>query len=88
VTVPLSAVRRVECVDRPLAHTRGGRMGLLVSGVVKVGVWGLGTGRRQLVSVRRNVPALRVTVDRSVTGYDELLISTERAGEMAAAIRA
>jgi hypothetical protein len=60
-------------------------MGLLVSGVVKVGIWGLGTGIRQLVSVRRRVPGLRITLDRTVSGgrFDELLISTKDAGRVA-----
>ncbi|GAA4527576.1 hypothetical protein [Amycolatopsis samaneae] len=88
LVVPLAAVRAVECVGDPLARTRGGRVGFLVSGLVKVGVWGLGTGRRQLVSVRRAVPALRVTLDRAAHGgrFDELLISTDDAEGLAAAI--
>jgi hypothetical protein len=87
--VPLSAVRTVRCVDEPAGHTRGGRMGILVSGVVKVGIWGLGTGIRQLVSVRRSVPGLRITLDRAVSGgrFDELLISAKDAGRVAEAIR-
>jgi hypothetical protein len=85
LVVPLSAVRTVKCIDEPVGHTRGGRMGLLVSGVVKVGIWGLGTGIRQLVSVRRRVPGLRITLDRTVSGgrFDELLISTKDAGRVA-----
>jgi hypothetical protein len=83
--VPLAAVRTVERVDQPVAHARGGRVGFLVSGVVKVGVWGLGTGVRQLVSVRRTVPALRITLDRSADGgrFNELLISVANADQLA-----
>lgn len=86
--VPLVAVRSVERVDKPMAHTRGGRVGFLVSGVVRVGVWGLGTGMRQLVSVRRTVPALRITLDRTASGgrFDELLISVANAAEVAESI--
>jgi hypothetical protein len=86
VTVPLTAVRAAEVLDAPLRHTRGGRVGFLVSGVVKVGRWGIGTGMRQLVSVRRGTPGLLVTVDPNATGFGELLISTDHAEELAAAL--
>ena len=88
VVVPLAAVRLIEHVERPLARTRGGRAGFLVSGVMKVGVWGFGKGVRQLVSVRRTVPALRVTLDRPTSGlrFDELLISTTEAALLAKSI--
>lgn len=90
VVVPLAAVRAIEHLGQPMAHTRGGRTGLLVSGVMKVGVWGLGAGVRQLVSVRRAVPALRITLDRQASGarFDELLISTADAARLAQSIRA
>jgi hypothetical protein len=88
LVVPLTAVRGVERIDQALRRTRGGRRGLLVSGVVKVGIWGLGAGVRQLVSVKRKVPALRITLDRTVTGFDELLISTTDADRVAEAIGA
>lgn len=90
LVVPLSAVRKAERVGKPLAHTRGGRVGVLISGVLKTGVWGIGTGICQLVSVRRDVPALRVVLDRGGYGgrFDELLISTANAGELAGAIAA
>jgi hypothetical protein len=88
LVVPLTAVRGVERIDKALRRTRGGRRGLLVSGVVKVGIWGTGAGVRQLVSVKRSVPALRITLDRTVTGFDELLISTHDADRLAEAIGA
>ena len=85
VVVPLTAVRSAEVVAEPLRHTRGGRVGFLVSGVVKVGKWGLGTGMRQLVSARRGVPGLLVKLDDTAE-YGELLISTDRANELVAAL--
>jgi hypothetical protein len=85
--VPLTAIRSVERVEDALGRTRGGRVAFLISGVVKVGRWGLGTGTRQLVSVRRKAPTLRITLDRTVTGYDELLISTKDADRLAEVIR-
>ena len=87
LVVPVTAVRGVERVEDALGRARGGRMGFLVGGVVKVGRWGLGTGVRQLVSVKRKVPALRITLDRTATGYDELLISTKDADRLAEVIR-
>ncbi|WP_181772756.1 hypothetical protein [Amycolatopsis pittospori] len=88
VVVPPAAIRAVEYVESPVGRARGGRAGVLVSGVLKVGFWGLGTGVRQLVSVRRGVPAVRVEVDRAASGlhFDELLISTPNAVEVADAL--
>lgn len=88
VVVPVSAIRAVEHVESAVGRARGGRAGVLISGVLKVGFWGLGTGVRQLVSVRRGVPALRVEVDRAGSGlhFDELLISTRDAAEVAEAL--
>jgi hypothetical protein len=85
VRVPLTAVRTAEVVAAPLRSTRGGRVGFLISGVLKIGRWGFGTGERQLVSVRRGVPGLLVKMDET-SGFDELLISTDRADELAAAL--
>ena len=86
--VPLTAIRGVQRVDRALRLTRGGRVGLLISGVMKSGRWGFGAGTRQLVSVRRGVPALRIALSRAETGYDELLISVADADRLAEVIRA
>jgi hypothetical protein len=89
MTVPLAAVRAVACADRPLAATRGARwVGMFVTGVVKIGSWGTGTRTRQFVCVRRGVPGLRVVLDRRASGlrFDELLISTAGAADLARAI--
>ncbi|MBB5857737.1 hypothetical protein ACFQ05_19200 [Amycolatopsis umgeniensis] len=88
VVVPLAAIRAVERVEAPVGRARGGRAGVLISGVLKVGYWGLGTGVRQLVSVRRGVPALRLEIDRAVAGlrFDEVLVSARNAAELAAAL--
>ncbi|MFD2473085.1 hypothetical protein [Amycolatopsis silviterrae] len=86
ITVPLARIETAEQIGNPLARTRGGRIGILVSGVFKVGVWGIGTGTRQLVSVRRSGPALRVVFDGGK--YRELLLSLPDAAELAEAIKA
>jgi hypothetical protein len=85
IEVPVAAVDAVERVGWPV--TAGGRSALLISGYLKVGRWGIGTGRRQLVSARRGVPTLRVLIDRSAAGglgWDELLIGTPDADRLAA----
>lgn len=86
--VPFAAVRAVDVLDNGLRATRGGRVGLLVTGLRKIGRWGLGAGLRQLVSVRRGQPALRLRLDRATTGYDEVLVSHPAAAALAARIAA
>lgn len=88
VDVPIGALREAECVEEPRRATRGGRSGLLVTGLVKIGRWGVGVGLRQLVSVRRGVPALRLVLDRNATGYDEVLVSVPDAAGLAAGLSA
>jgi hypothetical protein len=86
--IPSPAIRRVDVVDNGLRATRGGRAGLLVTGVRKIGRWGIGVGLRQLVSVRRREPTLRLALDREITGYDEVLVSLPNAAAVAADLRA
>lgn len=82
--IPRDAIREAAVVLRPLRGTSGARVGLTVTGLRKIGRWGLGVGRRQLVSVRRGEPAVRLVLDREVTGYDEVLVSvTDAAGFLA-----
>ncbi|RSN13584.1 hypothetical protein DMC63_26795 [Streptomyces sp. WAC 05977] len=88
VVVPRAAIKAVEYIDAPLRRTRGGRAGALISGVLKVGYWGLGAGVRQLVSVRRGVPGLWIAIDREAAGlpFDEVLVSVPNAAELAGAL--
>jgi hypothetical protein len=81
IVVPRAEIRRVERVDRPTraSATGIGRAGLVITGVLKLGRWGIGSPTNRFVSVRRWVPALRIVVDdrfREQLGYHELLIST------------
>ncbi|SCL72820.1 hypothetical protein GA0070606_6308 [Micromonospora citrea] len=87
LTVPLTAVRDATAVTEPLRLARGARSGLAVSGFVKIGTWGVLGGPRQLVSARAGQPGLHLTVDRAVTGYDEILLSDPTAPTVADAIR-
>lgn len=91
LVVPLAEVRVAERVDRPTraSATGIGRVGLLVSGVLKLGRWGIGTPTRRFVSVRRWVPALRIVVDerfQDQLGYHEILISTPDVDRITAAL--
>lgn len=93
LVVPCGSVVRAECVERPTAPaaTPGGRAGLVIAGVLKIGRWGIGTGRHRFVSVRRGLPALRLVLDDRASGelgYHELLISTPDARRLAGAVPA
>ena len=88
---PVADVERAELVERPLRATRGLRAGLLVVGLIKVGRWGIGSGRHTFVSVRRGVPAVRLVLGPQAAGrlgYAELLVSTPDAGAVVAAVTA
>jgi hypothetical protein len=64
----------------------GMRSGLVVSGFRKLGVFTHPSGTRRLVSMARGLPLLRVHLDRSTTGFDELLVSTPDAERIARSI--
>jgi hypothetical protein len=87
VRIPVETISEVQVVA-PLSGTRGIRhFGVTVLGLLKVGRWGLGPGVRQLVAVRRGVPALRITLAQPARhGFDELLISDPGAPEMEKAL--
>ncbi|WP_280401785.1 hypothetical protein [Nocardia carnea] len=91
--IPLTAVDAAERVERPTRFSAapGGRAGVVVTGVVKIGRWGLGTGTSRFLSVRRWVPAIRIVVSEDFAGelgYHELLISTSRADSVLEAVAA
>ncbi|MEV2237492.1 hypothetical protein [Micromonospora sp. NPDC049891] len=77
LAVAVGAVRQVARVDNPLRLARGARSGYVVSGFVKIGVWGLFGGTRQLVAARRGEPGLHLVLDRAGTGgqFDEVVLS-------------
>ncbi|MEU6077803.1 hypothetical protein [Micromonospora sp. NPDC047074] len=87
LSVPLTAVRHATAVAEPLRLARGARSGLTVSGFVKIGIWGVLGGPRQLVCARAGQPGLHLTVDRHTTGYDEILLSDPAAPATVAAIQ-
>lgn len=77
LTVPLGAVRQADLVDEPLRLARGARRGITVSGLLKIGVWGLFGGTRQLVAARSGEPGLHLVLDRAAGGgeFDEIVVS-------------
>ena len=79
VSVPVDGIREVHHLDRPLAAATGRRAGLLVSGVMKVGVWTSFGGVRRLVAARGGEPGLRIVMRDSRSGYDELILSVRDA---------
>ncbi|MFG3420878.1 hypothetical protein ACIBTZ_21645 [Micromonospora sp. NPDC049460] len=88
LTVPVTAVRSVAIVADPLRLARGARRGMVVSGFVKIGVWGLFAGPRQLVAARRGELGLHIVLDRAAAGgqFDEVVLSDPAAPDIADAI--
>jgi hypothetical protein len=71
---PLSSVTGARLVGRWRDDLRGLRVGLGLPGVWLLGTW-VGRGHRQLVALRRNRPAVYVSLRGEK--YDELLIETD-----------
>ncbi|MCW3817825.1 hypothetical protein ONA91_25575 [Micromonospora sp. DR5-3] len=88
LAIPVAAVRQATAVDGPLRLARGGRRGIVVSGFVKIGVWGLFGGPRQLVAARRDEPGLHLVLDRAAAGgeFDEVVLSHPAAPGIADAV--
>lgn len=86
LSVPVAAVRRVAVVDQPLRLATGARRGLVVSGLIKIGIWGLFGGPRRLVVARRGRPGLHLVLDREASGdeFDELVLTDPEAPRLAA----
>jgi hypothetical protein len=79
ISVPVDGIQEVHHLDRPLAAATGWRSGLLVTGVMKVGVWTSFGGVRRLVAARGGEPGLRIVMKDRRTGYDELILSVRDA---------
>jgi hypothetical protein len=85
LSVPVAAVRHVAVVDHPLRLARGARRGLVVSGLIKIGSWGLFGGTRRLVVAYRGRTGLHLILDREASGdeFDELVLSDPAAAAVA-----
>ncbi len=88
VVVPDVAIRAAGVEPGWTSEVLGMRHGLVVTGLRKLGTFTHPNGRRRLVSMRRGRPLLRVEVDRDVTGFDELLLSTTAAPDIAGRLKA
>ncbi len=88
--IPVGAVRQAALVTNPLRVARGARRGIVVSGFLKIGIWGLFRGPRQLVAARRGEPGLHLLLDRAAAGgqFDEVVLSHPAAPVIAEAIGA
>ncbi|GAA3222391.1 hypothetical protein ACFO1B_42925 [Dactylosporangium siamense] len=75
--IPVAGVRHVSLVAEPLRLAHGGRRGIVVSGFLKIGIWGLFGGPRQLVAARRGEPGLHLVLDPPAAGgeFDEAVLS-------------
>ena len=87
LVVPRGEIASATRAEHPTrASVTGiGRAGLGVTGVIKIGRWGLGTPTRRFVSARRWVPALHLVVRDGFDGqlgYHELVLSTPDADEL------
>jgi hypothetical protein len=74
---PLSEVRSVQRLRDPWLAVHGWRTGLGLRGVWLLGTWSR-RGHRQLVALRRDQEALRITMRSG--HYEELLVSTPHPG--------
>ncbi|MGW0436656.1 hypothetical protein ACWDV4_29420 [Micromonospora sp. NPDC003197] len=88
LALPITVVRQAATVDSPLHLARGARRGYVVSGFVKIGIWGLFGGPRQLVAARRGEPGLHLVLDRAAAGgeFDEVVLSIPAAPHIVEAI--
>ena len=82
LSVPLSSIDSVDLV-RSWREARGLRIGLDLLSLRRIGTWRR-HGHRQLVSLARGVPALRIRLHGE--RYDELLISIPEPGLLLACL--
>lgn len=88
-SVALDAIESVEAMPGWSSEVLGWRSGLAISGIRKLGIYRHPDGTRRLVSMTRGLPLLRIRLrDREVAGFDELLVSTPEAAEVAAELAA
>jgi hypothetical protein len=88
--IPFATIERIEVLPDWTAEPLGFRSGLVVSGFWKLGTFRYPGGPRRLVSMRRGTPVLRIGLRGRQAGdeFDELLISSQAAEEIAGAVRA
>ena len=90
LTVQRSALFAVTASDEWVTRGLGLRHGgMVVSGVLKVGIWVGLEGTRRLLAMRRSTPTLRLScAPDGAEGFSEVLVSAPNAHEMAARLSA
>lgn len=93
LAVQRDAIVAADRVEQPTrwAITPGARAGVQVTGVLKLGRWGIGTPVRRFVSAWRHRPALRLRVSGAEAlrlGYDEIVVSCPAPESVVAALEA
>ncbi|MEU0315112.1 hypothetical protein [Nocardioides sp. NPDC006273] len=88
--VALGAIDSVEVMSGWSSEILGWRSGPAISGFRKLGTFRHPDGTRRLVSMTRGLPLLRIRLrDREAgAGFDELLVSTPEAADLAAELDA
>ncbi|HLT11899.1 MAG TPA: hypothetical protein VK028_14035, partial [Micromonosporaceae bacterium] len=89
LTIPHAAITHVSVSDGWPTGSFGLRHGgVVVSGVIKVGVWLDHDGARRLVSIRRGMPTLQVWCDAGqVEGFALVMVGTHDAHTVAERLR-
>lgn len=85
--IPTRAIVSAHVAPGWTSEILGIRSGLSISGLRKLGVFTHPSGARRLVDMRRGMPLLRIVTDREMTGFDELLLSTPVAAQLASAVQ-
>jgi hypothetical protein len=87
IVVPRESVVASDVIDDPLHAVRGLRgPGLGVPNRIKLGTWRRRGGRRQFVAVRRDQPAVLLTLRGQ--RYDSLLVGTDAPDRLLAQLTA
>lgn len=84
--IPTRAILSARVEPGWTSEILGIRSGLVVSGYRKLGTFTHPSGARRLVSMKQGMPLLRLHTDRNETGFDEILLSTDDAEQIAHAI--
>lgn len=80
VRIPLTAITTATTVPDTLHAARGTRRGLAITGLAKIGTWGLVRGPRTLVAAHRATPGLLLGLKPGTfRRYEAVLVSHENA---------
>ncbi len=88
--VDSDAITGFEVQPGWISEVHGMRYGYHMLGLHKLGIWKHPSGTKRLIAMKRGTSVLRVRLDRSKVdgGFDELLISTPEAADIAETVKA